>query len=196
MNASRTLGALAVLACLSGCATPERFVLLPDSTGKSTAIVVTGKASTLTLAEPYAEARVTEGKIEPARVDAAEVSRRYGAILSATPAPPTSFVVYFSAAENDLAPESVATLREVQQTVLKRPAPEVVVIGHTDRVGKLEANDSLSVKRALFVRDKLVETGVAADRIAAFGRGEREPLVATDDEVAEPRNRRVEIKVR
>jgi len=28
------------------------------------------------------------------------------------------------------------------------------------------------------------------------GRGEREPLVTTEDEVAEPRNRRVEITVR
>jgi outer membrane protein OmpA-like peptidoglycan-associated protein len=37
---------------------------------------------------------------------------------------------------------------------------------------------------------------VAADRIRVAGRGEREPLVPTADEVAEPQNRRVEINVR
>jgi outer membrane protein OmpA-like peptidoglycan-associated protein len=38
--------------------------------------------------------------------------------------------------------------------------------------------------------------GIAADRIRVAGRGEREPLVPTADEVAEARNRRVEINVR
>jgi outer membrane protein OmpA-like peptidoglycan-associated protein len=32
--------------------------------------------------------------------------------------------------------------------------------------------------------------------IEARGRGEREPVVATEDEVAEPRNRRAEVLVR
>jgi len=37
---------------------------------------------------------------------------------------------------------------------------------------------------------------VSAERIAVSGRGEREPAVSTADNVAEPRNRRVEILVR
>jgi OmpA-OmpF porin, OOP family len=46
------------------------------------------------------------------------------------------------------------------------------------------------------VRDELVRVGIPPDRISVAGRGEREPLIPTDDEVAEPRNRRVEINVR
>ena len=42
----------------------------------------------------------------------------------------------------------------------------------------------------------LVERGFNADRIEAVGRGEREPLVPTDDDVVEPRNRRADIEVR
>jgi len=42
----------------------------------------------------------------------------------------------------------------------------------------------------------MVERGIPADRIQARGRGERELLVRTADEVREPRNRRVEINVR
>jgi len=46
------------------------------------------------------------------------------------------------------------------------------------------------------MRDSLVALGIPAGRIQAAGRGKREPLVPTDDNVAEPRNRRVEINVR
>ena len=42
----------------------------------------------------------------------------------------------------------------------------------------------------------MVKLGVRVDQIQVAGRGEREPLVVTEDEVAEPRNRRVEISVR
>ncbi|MDP2783630.1 MAG: hypothetical protein Q8O38_03400 [Sulfurimicrobium sp.] len=41
-----------------------------------------------------------------------------------------------------------------------------------------------------------VSRGIEADNIQTSGRVEREPLVTTADEVAEPRNRRVEILVR
>lgn len=46
------------------------------------------------------------------------------------------------------------------------------------------------------MRGELARIGIPADRIQAAGRGEREPLVPTPDEVAEPRNRRVEVTVR
>ena len=42
----------------------------------------------------------------------------------------------------------------------------------------------------------MVELGIPPSRIQAAGRGERELLVPTADDVAEPRNRRVEISVR
>ena len=57
-------------------------------------------------------------------------------------------------------------------------------------------NDRLSVRRAEVVRDALAAIGVPVEKIAVVGRGEREPAVATADEVPEPRNRRAEIKVR
>jgi outer membrane protein OmpA-like peptidoglycan-associated protein len=71
-----------------------------------------------------------------------------------------------------------------------------VVIGHTDSVGTLAYNDRLSLARAERVREMLVAMGIPAARIQAAGRGKRELLVPTDDNVAEARNRRVEINVR
>jgi len=71
-----------------------------------------------------------------------------------------------------------------------------VLIGHTDAVGTGRYNDRLSQERAMRVREILVRLGIAEESIAVEWRGKREPLVATDDGMAEPRNRRVEIEVR
>ena len=78
----------------------------------------------------------------------------------------------------------------------RRPLPDIVVIGHTDTVGALAYNDRLSLARAERLREMLIEMGLPAVRIQAAGRGKRELLVPTDDNVSEPRNRRVEINVR
>ena len=77
-----------------------------------------------------------------------------------------------------------------------RAGGEIVVTGHTDRQGSVQANDQLSLQRAQAVRALLIERGFKANLIEAVGRGEREPLVPTEDEVAEPRNRRAELLVR
>jgi outer membrane protein OmpA-like peptidoglycan-associated protein len=71
-----------------------------------------------------------------------------------------------------------------------------MVIGHTDTVGGLSYNDRLSLARAERLREMMVELGIPAERIQAAGRGKREPLVPTEENVSEPRNRRVEISVR
>ncbi len=44
--------------------------------------------------------------------------------------------------------------------------------------------------------DDLKAQGFAGDLVTAYGRGEREPVVPTADEVAESRNRRAEIIIR
>jgi outer membrane protein OmpA-like peptidoglycan-associated protein len=63
-------------------------------------------------------------------------------------------------------------------------------------VGGLDYNDQLSRARAERTREMLVSLGIPADRIEAAGRGKRELLVHTDENVSEARNRRVEINVR
>jgi OmpA-OmpF porin, OOP family len=71
-----------------------------------------------------------------------------------------------------------------------------VVIGHTDRLGTFEYNDQLSRRRAQVIASRLVASGVPSTAIEIAARGEREPLIQTADGLPEPRNRRVEIKVR
>ncbi len=77
-----------------------------------------------------------------------------------------------------------------------RAGGEIVITGHTDRQGSVADNDRLSLQRAQAVRALLIERGFAAELVQAIGRGEREPLLATEDEVVEPRNRRADVLVR
>jgi len=198
----RSLAGLAALALLllAGCAKPARddlYVLMPDQEGKTGALTVESGGRQAVLDQPYAAARVKEpGRVEAGVVTQQETQQAFGPALAAQPARPASFVLYFLEARDELTPESKQVVGSILGEITKRPAPEIVVIGHTDRVGAVPYNDALSLRRAERVRDELVKAGVAADRILVAGRGEREPLVPTADEVAEARNRRVEINVR
>ena len=120
------------------------------------------------------------------------VRRRAGSI----PARPASFLLYFITGTDQLTEESKGEFERMLAELRRRPAPDILVIGHTDRVGSDADNDRLSLLRAERVRASLVAQGIAPERIQASGRGEREPIVQTADGVDEPRNRRVEINVR
>ena len=193
------LAALALL-LLAGCARPARddlYVLLPGPDGKTGAVSVESGGKATVLDQPYAAARIKEpGRVEAGAVTEAEARQAFGAALGAQPGRPVSFTLYFLEARDELTPESKQIVAAIPGEIAKRPAAEIVVIGHTDRVGTVPYNDALSLRRAERMRDELVKAGVPADRIRVEGRGEREPLVATPDEVPEPQNRRVEIDVR
>jgi len=188
------------LVLLSGCAKPARddlFVLLPGEAGKTGELTVESGGRQQVLDQAYAAARVKEaGRVEKGTATPQEVQAAFAPALAAQPARPVSFTLYFPEGKDEITPDSRPLVDEIVAEIARRPAPEIVVIGHTDRVGTVPFNDALSLRRAVRVRDELVKLGIAADRITVAARGEREPLVPTEDEVAEPRNRRVEINVR
>lgn len=196
MEAILAIAAVVALIFSQSAPTPERVVLLPDDSGKVGKVLVKTAAGEQSLASAYAGARIAaDGKLEARSEDAAEIAQRYGALLATLPPKPQSYLLYFSTG-SELTAESKATLAELQAELARRPVPEITVIGHTDRVGTVEANDALSLRRAETVRELLRAQNLGGASIAVAGRGEREPLVPTADEVAEPRNRRVEINVR
>lgn len=176
----------------------ERVVLLPDADGSTGRVVVTtASGGELVLDRPYAAADVyAQGKLQAVDEAEASVRQRFDAALQARPPAPVSFTVYFVFDKDELTAESLQQFARIKSELAVRPAPEIVVIGHTDRVGSVQYNDDLSLKRAATVRAALIAAGVDAAQIDVAGRGEREPAVQTADEVDEPRNRRVEIMVR
>ncbi len=145
----------------------------------------------------YGAARIdADGSTREMRLDEAEVRRAFGPTLAALPGKPAAFTLYFLEGRDELTAESKAELDKVFSELKRRPLPDIMVIGHTDSVGTLVFNDRLSLARAERLREMMVALGIPAGRIQAAGRGKRELLVPTDDNVGEPRNRRVEINVR
>ncbi len=185
-------------ACASGPPKSREFVVLvPDHDGKVGAVVVTSAQGKSTLDKPYTAARYEDGgKVETAPVAQEEVRKTFAIAIAARPARPVSFLLYFQEGTDEYTAESKDAFEKVFAEIARRKAAEVAVIGHTDTVGKTEFNDALSLRRAVRVRKDFVDRGIPTHAVNVAGRGEREPIVPTADEVNEPRNRRVEINVR
>lgn len=193
--------ALPVALLVAGCQHPvqqSRVVLLPDKDGRVGSLVVKTPKGQRVLNSALASVTVDDGGlIHGAKQDAAGVREQFAAALEASPPRPASFAVYFeSGSAVDFIAASRPVLDRLRVYLKAHPAPEIAVIGHTDRVGSVQSNDTLSRQRAETVRGFLVEAGIDPTHMEVAGRGEREPLVPTADEVAEERNRRVEINVR
>ena len=75
------------------------------------------------------------------------------------------------------------------------PKAEFIIEGHTDSTGSSSLNLKLSEKRAIAVRDYLVDNGIATTRLEAKGFGEGNPIDTNDTRAGRANNRRVEIKV-
>jgi outer membrane protein OmpA-like peptidoglycan-associated protein len=70
----------------------------------------------------------------------------------------------------------------------------VWVVGHTDSVGTVEANQKLSEARAAAVAKALVANyGISAARLKGYGVGPLAPLASNDSEEGRAKNRRVEL---
>lgn len=193
----RYLGALAALLVLGGCATSQDLVvLLPDKDGKVGKVFVQNPKGETVLDSAYATARTSSSGVKRDTATQSEVKEVFGSALSAMPARPISFTLYFESGTDEFTDQSKQELKRVIAEMARRQAPEVTVIGHTDQVGPDPTNDALSLQRAERVKSILVSMGISPDRILTAGRGRREPLVRAADGVPEPRNRRVEISVR
>jgi len=189
------LAAVALLALVYWIAKPpnETVTVLPSADGHIGTVVVQRGDERQVLNQPYATTRNGEAVTV---LSSDDVKRSFGATLQALPARPTVFMLYFVTGTDELTDESKTDLQKILDALKQRPVPDVYVIGHTDTVGELRGNDQLSAQRAETVKGFLVGTGIAAERIQTSGRGKREPIVPTADNVDEPKNRRVEINVR
>jgi outer membrane protein OmpA-like peptidoglycan-associated protein len=187
------------LMLLGACAKKNVFVLLPDEEGKIGRIVVSTKGGDQLLTEPRQATDIgsaADAPSAPFTMSEKAVGDTFGEALTALPLRPIHFVLYFRSGTADLTPESVKTLEEVYSAVRERKSTDISVVGHTDRVGSRESNFRLGMERTDQVKRLLVSQGIDGAFIDTSSHGEDNPLVKTEDEVAEPRNRRVEVVVR
>lgn len=105
---------------------------------------------------------------------------------------PDNVLFEFGKADIDVA-AAAPYLDRVAALLKKKTARAVSLEGHSDSVGRDDANLVLSEKRALSVRNELLLRGIAADRLATAGYGETRPLAPNDSEMGRKLNRRVEL---
>ncbi|WP_020648396.1 OmpA family protein [Solimonas variicoloris] len=104
--------------------------------------------------------------------------------------------VSFDLNSAQLRPEALDTYAKIANILKSYDKTVIHVVGHTDTTGSDDYNMRLSASRASSVATYLSSQGVPSQRIRQEGRGEREPLVRTADNVNEPRNRRVDIVIK
>jgi len=92
--------------------------------------------------------------------------------------------------------DSQSNLKQMAEVLNKYPDTDLVIAGHTDDKGADEYNQKLSERRAMSVRQYLVDAGVAPTRLSTVGYGESRPVAANDSELGRSENRRVEIEIR
>jgi outer membrane protein OmpA-like peptidoglycan-associated protein len=190
---------LLAIFCLASCANKNVVVLLPGPDGQTGRIQVSNKEGTRLLTEPNqatAITSVTAPPSSPFRMTDEEIKTTYGDALAALPPSPVHFLLYFKTGSATLTEDSRKLLDKILSTALSRKSTDISVVGHTDRVGTREYNYKLGLERTGLVKQILVSYGIDPEYIDVASHGEDNSLVKTDDEVAEPRNRRVEVVVR
>ena len=91
-------------------------------------------------------------------------------------------------------PQYFELLRNVKDYVEQNDF-RLTIIGHTDSKGTDAYNMALGMRRAIAVRDKLLEFGLDPSRISGVeSRGESEPIATNDTEEGRFENRRIEFK--
>ena len=100
--------------------------------------------------------------------------------------------VNFKTGSADLTPESLVILDETIAGLKDAPDVEIEIRGYTDDVGRAEANQKLSERRALSVQKYLIDNGIDADRLKAVGYGEANPVTSNATPEGRAENRRIE----
>ena len=103
--------------------------------------------------------------------------------------------VYFDTGKSTLRPESSKELDKLVDYMKMKKGLVIEIAGHTDNVGKVEANMLLSKDRANAVMNYLIKAGIESTRVSAKGYGDSSPVATNDTDAGKQKNRRTEVRV-
>lgn len=102
--------------------------------------------------------------------------------------------IFFDTAKASLKPASAPTLEEIAKLMKADPELRLVVVGHTDNVGKFDYNMDLSKRRAAAVEKTLTnQYGIGQARLSSWGVGYLSPVASNQSDEGRALNRRVEL---
>ena len=104
---------------------------------------------------------------------------------------------FFAFDKSDLKPQGKEVISQLAADVNSRGAnvQKITVVGNTDWVGTEQYNQGLSERRAASVANYLIERGVPAQLIEAYGVGESNPIATNETAEGRALNRRVDITI-
>jgi outer membrane protein OmpA-like peptidoglycan-associated protein len=104
------------------------------------------------------------------------------------------YAIYFDTGSAALKPESKPALDEIAKLMQSRDSLRLMIVGHTDSTGSMQANMKLSADRAASVVRALTGTyGIAASRLSSHGVGTLAPVATNKTEAGKAKNRRVDL---
>ena len=106
---------------------------------------------------------------------------------------PDALDLYFDTGSSKIRQEDLKLLDKASRLYTEGKPVVMIVAGSTDLLGSPSANLRLSQTRADNVVRGLVARGIPVERFQVLAKGVTDPPVSTAADVAEPRNRRVEI---
>lgn len=103
-----------------------------------------------------------------------------------------TYAITFDIGKANIKPESMTEINRIAQLMKDNADLKFEVQGHTDNTGTVAGNQKLSEQRAQAIVNKLVEMGIAANRLFAKGMGQSAPLADNSTDEGRAKNRRVE----
>ena len=103
--------------------------------------------------------------------------------------------IYFDSGKATIRKKSNRVLDKAVKILKQFPDTRIKIEGHTDDVGKDDANLKLSEERAKSVKQYFVDKGIMPERLQSVGKGETEPVAKGKSRRARAKNRRIEFKL-
>lgn len=113
--------------------------------------------------------------------------------LIAAVGPQTAFVLFFDFQSSELTPRAKAIVKDAETAAIRRGTMKISVTGHSDTIGSLAYNETLSERRAEAVKAELIRDGFKGE-ITSGGKSFSSPLVKTGPGITQPQNRRATIE--
>jgi outer membrane protein OmpA-like peptidoglycan-associated protein len=106
----------------------------------------------------------------------------------------TKSKIVFATGSARISAQSASVLDELANNARNCPG-QITIEGHTDSIGSVASNRTLSEARAQAVRAALIMRGIAKEQLQAKGLGPDAPVADNGTETGRAQNRRIEFRV-
>ena len=100
--------------------------------------------------------------------------------------------ILFDFDSTEIKPRYQTALEVIIAVTLKNPGLKIEIQGHTDNMGSESYNQMLSEKRALAVKEYMVNTGIESERLKTVGFGATQNVASNENDAGRSLNRRID----